>query len=144
MRRSVECAMSIMAVCTKAQSHHDHGRAGGLHLAFIFVCMSDDCASQNQRMINAVTWAELKYQSLSRVEDSNFSTKSHWPWITGPDQSCAFFQSTFQGVYYAKRSILRIVGADFSWCVWGCPAGSRSWGGPSTRCREDVTHLALE
>lgn len=90
IRRSVECAMPIMAVCTKGQSHHDHGRAGGLHLAFIFVCMSDDYASQNQRVINAVTWAELKYQSLSRVEERNFSTKGHWPWIAGPDQSRVF------------------------------------------------------
>lgn len=51
----LDCTISIMVFCTKAQSHRDHGRAEYLHLAFLFVCMDDGCASLNGWMTNAAT-----------------------------------------------------------------------------------------
>lgn len=87
--------------------------------------------------LNIRVYPEWKREtSLQRVTDRELQVQIR----------VVFFPNTFQGVYYAKRNILKIIRADLSesWCGWGCPAGSRSWGEPSTHCREDVTHLALE
>lgn len=104
-RRSLECAMSIVVVCTN--SPHDHGRAECLHLAFLFACMSEDYASWNQRMINAAAWVELKYQSLTREEERETSLQrvtEHELWV---QTRVVFFQNMFHGVYYAKQSVLK-------------------------------------
>lgn len=118
----------------------------GLHLPFIFVCMSDDCASQNQRVINAVTWAEFKYQSLSRVEDRNFSTKSHWPWTAGPDQSRVFSEHVPRCLWHETQHLKDHRGRFLRLLMFfgDVQLAARSWGEPGTHCREDVTHLALE
>lgn len=97
-----------MVVCTKAQSHRDHGRAEYLHLAFLFVCMDDSCASLNGWMTNAVAKANLKYQSLSREQEEGVVYKELLTGSAGLDQKTCFLRTICQGVNYAKQSISKI------------------------------------
>lgn len=78
------------------------------------------CILLNRWATDAVTKTKLQYQSLSRKEGGESSTKSCWLELQVQTKDM-FFKNNFQSVDDAKESILRCIRTDFthSWCVSG-------------------------